>query len=105
MTDIQASTLTLNGVEYVRKDSISKHSAPIGDLRIIVADRGWIFVGRCVTNSDGTVTITDAKNLRKWGTSKGLGELVNGPLRGTVADAYGTVRCTPIVEIGVNNGW
>jgi hypothetical protein len=105
MTDIQASTLTLNGVEYVRKDSISKHSAPIGDLRIIVADRGWIFVGRCITNSDGTVTITDAKNLRRWGTSKGLGELVNGPLSGTIADPYGTVRCTPIVEIGVNNGW
>jgi hypothetical protein len=105
MTDIQASTLTLNGVEYVRKDSISEHSAPIGELRIVVADRGWIFVGKCVTNSDGTVTITDAKNIRKWGTSKGLGELVNGPLSGTVADAYGTVRCTPIAEIGVTRGW
>jgi len=105
MTDIQASTLTLNGVEYVRKDSIQAHSAPIGNLRIIVADRGWVFVGKCVTNADGSVTITDAKNIRKWGTSKGLGELVDGPLSGTVADPYGTVRCTPIVEIRVTRGW
>lgn len=105
MTDIQASTLTLNGVEYVRKDSIAINSAPLGDLRIIIADRGWVFVGNCVGNDDGTVTITNAKNIRKWGTTKGLGELVNGPLSGTVADPYGTVRCAPIAEIGVNRGW
>ena len=104
-TDIKADTITLNGVEYIRKDSVDANSKPIGDLRIIIADRGWVFVGSCVTNSDGTVTITNAKNIRKWGTSRGLGELVNGPLSGTAADPYGTVRCTPIAEIGVTGGW
>jgi hypothetical protein len=105
-TDISHNTLTLNGVEYVRKDSIpATNSAPLGDMRIIVADRGWIFVGACVTNPDGTVTITNAKNIRRWGTTEGLGELANGPLTQTKADPYGTVRCTPIVEIGVLSGW
>jgi hypothetical protein len=105
MTEINHTTLTLNGVEYIRKDSLAIASPPIGDKRIIIADRGWIFVGNCVTNSDGTVTITNAMNIRKWGTTKGLGELSTGPKSGTVADPYGTVRCTPIAEIGVTSGW
>lgn len=104
-TDIKANTITLNGVEYVRKDSVEGNSEPIGDMRIIIADRGWVFVGSCVTNSDRSVTITNAKNIRKWGTLKGLGELINGPTSSTVADPYGTVRCMPIAEIGVSGGW
>ena len=97
-------TITLDSVEYVRKDSIQ---APrdIGTTRIIVADRGWIFVGKCEDHTDGTVTIRDCKNIRRWGTSKGLGELVNGPLTDTKFDPYGEVRVTPIVQINVLKGW
>ena len=36
--------------------------------------------------------LKSAKNLRVWGTTKGLGELVNGPLSGTKLDQVGTVR-------------
>lgn len=105
MTDIKHDTLTLNGVEYIRKDSIKQNSVPIGSKRIIVADRGWVFLGDCVNNEDGTVTIHNAKNIRQWGTTKGLGELANGPTGKTVADECGTVRCSPIVEINVIKGW
>ena len=105
MTEINATSLTLNGVEYIRKDSIAPQSQPMGDVRIIIADRGWVFVGNCQDHSDGTVTITNCKNIRKWGTSTGLGELVNGPKSGTVADAYGTVRSLPIASIAVVKGW
>jgi hypothetical protein len=105
MTEINHNTLTLNGVEYVRKDSISQGSPVIGDVRIIIADRGWVFVGNCQDHADGSVTITNCRNIRKWGTSAGLGELVNGPLSGTVADKYGTVRTLPIATIAVVKGW
>lgn len=98
------STLTINGVEYVRKDSIPTQQA-IGDCRIIVADRGWVFVGNCEDHPDGSVTITNCKNIRKWGTTAGLGELVNGPRPATVADNYGTVRCLPVATIAVRRGW
>lgn len=104
-TEINANTLTLNGVEYVRKDSLSHISQPMGDIRIIIADRGWVFVGNCEDHDDGSVTITNCRNIRKWGTTTGLGELMNGPKSGTVADAYGTVRTMPIASIAVAKGW
>ena len=79
-------TIKIDNIEYVRADA-----RPLtGDMKIVVLDRGFVFVGR-VEYSDDSVIITDAKNIRKWGTTKGLGELVNGPLSGTVLDAAGTV--------------
>lgn len=105
MTTINASELTLNGVEYVRKDSIKEASAPLGPVRIVVADRGWIFVGSCEDHTDGTVTIKNARNIRRWGTTQGLGQLVMGPLPETKHDQYGTVRCAPIAQINVIKGW
>ena len=105
MTEINHNTLTLNGVEYVRKDSIPAGSPVIGDVRIVIADRGWVFVGNCQDHDDGTVTITNCRNIRKWGTTAGLGELANGPKSGTVADNYGSVRTNPIATIAVVKGW
>lgn len=104
MTDINATSLTLNGIEYVRKDSVA-NAQPMGDVRIIIADRGWVFVGNCQDHADGSVTITNCRNIRKWGTSAGLGELVNGPKSETVADTYGTVHTLPIASIAVVKGW
>lgn len=99
------NTITIDGTEFVRKDSLPAASPVIGDVRIIIADRGWVFVGNCQDHDDGSVTITNCRNIRKWGTSAGLGELINGPKAGTVADAYGTVRTIPIASIAVVKGW
>ena len=41
---------------------------------------------------DEWLVLSRAKNIRKWGTSQGLGELVSGPLPNTVLDNVGTVR-------------
>ena len=59
-TAIDTNSLTLNGVEYVRKDSIPAPALPLGDIRIIIADRGWVFVGHGQDHSDCTVTITNS---------------------------------------------
>ena len=60
--------------------------------QIVIAQRGWVFVGD-VERSGDDVTISNAQCIRRWGTTKGLGELAaNGPLKSTVLDPMGTVR-------------
>ena len=60
--------------------------------QIAILDRGWVFVGDCAV-VDGVLTISAAHCVRRWGTSKGLGELaMAGPLPGTVLELYGIVR-------------
>lgn len=73
---------------------------------IVAANEGWVFVGKCRFEPDGSVVLMGAKNIRRWGTSKGLGELVNGPLSDTVYDEYGLVKIfEPIFVMEINSGW
>lgn len=66
---------------------------PKKDARIVVLQRGWVYVGIFSKPSkDGECILKNASCIRRWGTSKGLGELVKGPLPNTVLDAAGTVR-------------
>ena len=81
-------TLKIDDVEYIRKDAIPDTE---GEIKIVVLDRGFVYVGR-VEIEDDFVVIRNAKNIRQWGTKKGLGELVNGPLSATRLDNVGTVR-------------
>lgn len=96
MTDIQHNTMTINGVEYVRADSITTPAGPPTPYRIVVADRGWVFVGPTTEQEDGSLIITNAKCIRVWGTDEtkpGLGYLAqNGPTDKTKLDASGVVR-------------
>jgi hypothetical protein len=66
---------------------------------IVVAQRGWVFIGD-VRETDGQITIENAKNIRRWGTTRGLGELAQeGPLEGTKLDEYGTVSLHPLAVV------
>ncbi len=60
-------------------------------INLVILDRGFVYVGYVTVDGDW-VYISQAKNVRYWGTSKGLGELVNGPLSGTKLDVVGTVK-------------
>lgn len=60
--------------------------------QIVIAQRGWVFVGDVERVGD-EVIITGAQCIRRWGTTKGLGELAKyGPQKNTVLDDMGTVR-------------
>ena len=60
--------------------------------QIAILDRGFVFVGNVAIEGDWLL-ITDAQNVRRWGTSRGLGELAaKGPLKDTVLDPAGAVR-------------
>ena len=60
-------------------------------LQIAVLDRGFIYVGHVATDGEWCY-ITNAWNIRRWGTTRGLGELANGPLPDTKLDPVGSVR-------------
>ena len=83
--------ITLNElVDVLRGNQIPEPiTKPLG-WHIVVLDRGFVYVGDVFENEEA-ITIENASNIRKWGTTKGLGELVNGPLKDTVLDKVGTV--------------
>ena len=86
----QPNVIKIDEVEYVRKDSIT--SVPDGPIKIIILQRGWVMVG--VFSQDGSkCRLDNAAVIRKWGTTKGLGEIAEGgPTKDTILDK------TPLVE-------
>lgn len=65
----------------------------IDGFRIVVLDKGFVFVGQCDTaTKPGILIITKCRNIRYWGTKRGLGELANGPLPETKLDDWGSIE-------------
>lgn len=61
-------------------------------VRIIIAPRGWVWVGYYEMDGD-MVVLTHARNVRVWGTTEGLLQLAaEGPLPQTKLDGKGTYR-------------
>ncbi|MFT4095907.1 MAG: hypothetical protein QM651_02210 [Rhodoblastus sp.] len=68
--------------------------------QIVILDRGFVFVGDVAQDGDWLV-ISSARNVRRWGTTKGLGELAaSGPLPNTKLDPAGLVRAPLRAVIG-----
>ena len=61
-------------------------------IKIVILQRGWIYVGRFSKLEEGMCQLEGAQCIRRWGTTKGLGELVNGPLASTKLDPVGIVQ-------------
>lgn len=60
---------------------------------IVILQRGWVFVGD-LERRGSEFRLTNASNVRNWGTKKGLGELASkGPLAETTLDP-----CDDMVE-------
>jgi hypothetical protein len=66
------------------------NAIPLGK-QIVVIDNGFVHVGDCSRLPDGTLRIDACKNIRVWGTDKGIGQLAAGPTTETVVDDCGTV--------------
>jgi len=82
----------INGVKYIRKDSVKESKQYDGDIKIVILQRGWIYVGRFERNGNDC-KLHNASCIRVWGTTKGLQELVNGITSSTRLD-----KCEGIVE-------
>ena len=73
---------------------------PAAEHRIVVLQRGWVAVGHLSKSSETELVLSDASIIRRWGTTKGLGEIAaGGPTKDTVLDAAGTLRFHPYAVI------
>jgi len=81
-----------NAKEYSTKEKID-----LG-LRIVILQRGWVFIGDLSQQGEYR-TIKNTKNIHRWGTTGGLGELKDGPTKKTVLHDAGTVHYHKLTEI------
>ena len=69
----------------------SQFPSQTNDIRIVILQRGFVFVGR-FSQIGTTCTLSDGFNVRRWGTTKGLGEIAEGgPTKDTVLDPVASV--------------
>jgi hypothetical protein len=81
------SEIVIEGKTYVPKGIEFS-----GDIKIVILQRGWIYIGR-FERTGNDCKLHNAYNIRQWGTTKGLAELVNGALNNTKLD-----KCEGVVE-------
>jgi hypothetical protein len=63
---------------------------------ILILQRGWVVVGDIDKDGEHLVSLTNASVIRRWGTTKGIGELaLKGPQSNTVLDPCGVVEAHP----------
>ena len=81
--------ITIEGKDCVPIDSVIE---PEGDIKIVVLQRGFVNVGYFERNGNDC-KLSNASIIRRWGTTKGLGELaLGGPTKDTILDkCYGEV--------------
>ena len=83
-------SIRIDEVEYVRKDSVN--NTITGNIKIVILQRGWVMVGYFERNVNDC-KLSKASVIRKWGTTKGLGEIAKGPTNETILDkCYGVVE-------------
>ena len=74
------SNVTLNGVEYAPINQSS-------DVRIVILQRGWVFIGNYQKVSDSECVLTNAKNYRRQRSGQGFGYVAkHGPSEECVLD-------------------
>lgn len=88
--ELNAETISVNGVEYVKKDSVN-HTIT-GNVKIVILQRGWVMVGY-FSRVGNDCKLEKASVIRSWGTTKGLGEIATGPTKDTKLD-----KCNGLVE-------
>ena len=84
-------------------DPAAAPAAPAATISpsIGILDRGFVLVGQATVDGDW-VTTTNASIIRRWGTTKGIGELAaSGPLANTKLDPIGTVKSPLRALIGL----
>jgi len=85
------SEVKINGVDYICKDMVNQQEI-VGDIKIVILQRGWIMVGRFERNGSDC-KLHNASVIRSWGTTKGLGEIALKPTKDTKLD-----KCNGLVQ-------
>ena len=72
-----------------RNNDMTTETAPMTE--IVILQRGWVYIGLWSQDGDDC-RLDSAMNIRRWGTSEGLGELRTGPTATTQLDKCGVVK-------------
>lgn len=82
--EIDSNSVFIGGIEYIPKSKNIVSQNFTGPVKIVVLQRGWVYIGRFSKTADGVCSLHNAYNIHRWGTTEGLGELVNGVTNSTV---------------------
>jgi hypothetical protein len=77
-------------------------------MRLYLLTNGRIVVGQAVRSFPGVRKFTQALFIEKWGTTKGVTELVPGPLPGTeayLAEALLVRDHSIVLSLPAGEGW
>lgn len=70
-------------------------------IKIVILQRGWVFIGK-FAQEGSACKLENAYNIRRWGTSEGLGELaLKGKQAETKLDKVGTVSFHELTTVAV----
>ncbi len=101
----QLQTITLDGVDYVRQDSIA--SPPDGDRHIVILDRGFIYEG--ILGEDGEYfTLSDCANVRRWEKNGTGGMLKSARDSGATLDECPMIKFakgSEVLMVPTPRGW
>ena len=86
---MKTKKITVDGIDYYSQKP-EENDSPI---KIVILQRGWAMVGR-FERKGSECKLFDASVIRRWGTTKGLGEIAkDGCTSETVLD-----KCNGTVE-------
>jgi len=80
--------MVINGETWVKESTG-------GDIKIVVLDKGWVYVGEFDDSDPDFVVIRSARHFIRWGTSMGLTELISGPTSETKLSAVAPLVKAP----------
>jgi len=75
------NTISIDGVDYIRADSVPV-AKPNGNRAVIVVDRGWIFAGD-VTRENGRIYLSRAVWVLRW-ESCGFAQVIEDPTQADI---------------------
>jgi hypothetical protein len=99
-------SITINGVEYVRADSVTAPSPKPGKRAVVVVDRGWIFAGD-VTEENGRIKLTRAVHVFSW-SGQGFAAMIADPTKKTDIRSCADVDLpadSEIFRVPVHDNW
>lgn len=89
-TKLKQLTTLLNIMEDFSKST--ENSVNAGNIRIVILQRGWVFIGRFY-QCESQCELQNAYCIRRWGTTQGLGQLAyEGKQEETVLEKTPTVK-------------
>jgi hypothetical protein len=85
--------ITVGDEVYVRRTVPST-------VKIVILQRGWVVVGRYSREGD-MCYLDNARVIRTWGTTEGIGQLVDGPTASTKLDKGGHMEFHILVVVNM----